>query len=88
MRLERLTIHDEFLAVAGEGHFVNFLNRADLDELGVVPTMMTKIMKNSKTGANDTGLPGEPGARGGGWRRGKHILQTSFIVRWDVALDG
>ena len=40
--------------------------------------MTTKMAKKSKTGAYDTGFPGEPGARGGGRRRGKPLLQGSW----------
>ena len=46
--------------------------------------MTTNIAKKSNAGAYGTVRPDDFGARGGGRRRGKPLLQTSFIVRWDV----
>ena len=50
--------------------------------------MTTKMAKKSNIGAYGGVRPDGFGARGGGRRRGKPLLQTSFIVRWDVVLDG
>ena len=51
-------------------------------------TMTTKMAKKSNIGAYAGVRPDDFGARGGGRRRGKPLLKTSFIVRWDVVLDG
>ena len=50
--------------------------------------MTTKIAKKSKIGGYEGACPDDFGARRGGRRSGKPLLQTSFIVRWDVVLDG
>ena len=51
-------------------------------------TMTTKIAKKSNIGAYGGVGPDGFGAQGGGRRRGKPLLKISFIVRWDVVLDG